>query len=162
MHPPPPSKPPHEPEIEALGRVAHGFLWLVRRALWLAGLCGVGYGLWRCWIDEGAANGLWLWLTEAGATWSFRTSPSAHGVVWLCLGFPALLPVGWTFGRGRWLVLAVSAALWFGAMALVEDHRYGFVLRIVATFVVAATLLVWRTLWRLTSAAAAARRVKAS
>jgi hypothetical protein len=142
MQSPPTGNPPHEPEIEALGRAAHGFLWLVRRVFWLAGLGGVAYGLWRCWADHGAV-------------------PSAKGVVWVGLGFPALLPVGWTFGRGRWLVLAVSAVLWFGAMALPDDHRYGFVLRIVATFVAAATLLVWRTLWRLTSTAAAGRHVKA-
>ena len=147
----PPAQPPHEPEIEALGRVAHGFLWLVRRVLWLAGLGGVGYGLWRCWAEGGAG---WTFV----APYSLVTMPSAKGVVWVGLGFPALLPVGWTFGRGRWLVLAISAALWFGAMALPDDHRYGFVLRIVATFVVAATMLVWRTLWRLTSSAAAARR----
>ena len=160
MHPPLPGNPPHEPEIEALGRVAHGFLWLVRRVLWLAGLCGVGVGLCHCWLEEGA-YGLWRWLHGEGAGLTFRTMPSAHGAVWLCLGFPALLPVDWTFGRGRWLVLAISAVLWFGAMTLPDDHRYGYVLRIVATFVVAATLLVWRTLWRLTSTAAAARRVKA-
>ena len=148
---PPPANPPHEPEIEALGRAAHGFLWLVRRVFWLGGLGGVGYGVWRCWADHG--SGLWFY-----APYSALTVPSAKGVVWLCLAFPALLPVSWTFGRGRWLVLAVSAALWFGAMTLPDDHRYGFVLRIVATFVAAASLLVWRTLWRLTSAAAAARR----
>jgi hypothetical protein len=147
---PPPANPPHEPEIEALGRAAHGFLWLVRRLFWLGGLGGVGYGVWRCYAGDGMS-----WAIDPAA---LGTVPSAKGVVWLCLAFPALLPVDWTFGRGRWLVLAVSAALWFGAMELPEDHRYGFVLRIVATFVAAASLLVWRTLWRLTSAAAAARR----
>lgn len=153
MPPAPNATPPHEPEIEALGRAAHGFVWLLRRAFWLGGLGGVGYGLWRCWADEGAG---WTWV----APYHLMTIPSAKGVVWLCLGFPALLPVDWTFGRGRWILLAISAALWFGAMTLPDDHRYGFVLRITATFVVAATLLVWRTLWRLTSSAAAARRVK--
>ena len=121
MQPPPPARPPHEPEIEALGRIAHGFVWLVRRVFWLAGAGGVVLGLWICWIEPGVVDGLWRCLRGEGADLTLRSMPSAQGVVWLCLGFPALLPVGWTFGRGRWLVLAVSAALWFGAMALPED-----------------------------------------
>jgi hypothetical protein len=48
-----PAAPPPEPEIELLGRVAGRFLWLVRRALWLAGAVALAYGAWRSGHDAG-------------------------------------------------------------------------------------------------------------
>jgi hypothetical protein len=58
--------------------------------------------------------------------------------------------VDWLFGRGRWIALAVGALLWFAAALLPGEREYGFVLRMFASLVACLTLLVWRTLWRLT------------
>jgi hypothetical protein len=132
---------PREPEIEAMARAARGFMWVLRLAFWIGGSQAVLFGLERSFTpDQPPFEG----ALPVGV-------PNALGAVWLCLGFPALLPIDWLFGRGRWCALAISVALWFGPMLLDGDHRQGFLLRIVATFVVVVSLLVWRTLWRLTS-----------
>lgn len=129
--PSPPTALPPEPEIELLARIAARALWLLRGVLWLAGAFAIGYGCRR----------------------TFGADPvSALGAVWIALGLPLVLPTGFVFGRGRWWLLAASGVLCFAPSALVDDHRYGFVLRGVATLVAALTLLVWRTLWQLTPA----------
>lgn len=139
--------PPREPEIEALARIARTALWLVRRVFWVAGAVAVGHGVWRSGVDGG-----WSFV----APYALATLPAATGIVWLCLGLPLLVRTGWLFGRGRWPALGLGAALWFGACLLPMDHTYGFVLRLFASLVACLSLLVWRTLWRLTAAAALA------
>lgn len=137
MPPTDPTSPPREPEIEFLGRVATRGLVVLRTAFWLAGAVAIAYGAWRALLAperEGPA--------------------SALGPVWVAVGVPLVLPVDWLFGRGRFAVLGISAALWFLPMLLPDDHRFGFVLRMFATLVACLSLLVWRTLWRLTLASA--------
>jgi hypothetical protein len=84
---------PREPEIEAMARGARRFLWVLRRALALAGWYGLGYGLWRCVVADGA--------------------PSSKGCLWLAAGLLLVLRVEWTFGRGRWLALGACATTWW-------------------------------------------------
>ncbi len=131
-------QPPREPEIEALGRAAHGFLWLLRRVFWIAGAIFAGYGAARC------GNAEWTFHTP------YTNTAQVHGFTWLCVGLPLLARCDWLFGRTRWLALAIAAALWFGPGVMQDDHTFGFILRIFATVVAYATLLVWRTVWRLT------------
>ncbi len=135
---------PHEPEIEALARVARGFLWGVRRLFWLAGAVAIGYGL----------IGLWQKRTGWSEVTPGQLHPLAHvDAVWLCVGLPLLVPVDWLFGRGRWWALALLATLWFAPRLLGGDDDFGYLLRIFASGVACASLLVWRTLWRLTKPA---------
>ena len=124
---------PREPEIEFLGRFATGGLWLLRRALWLAGACAIAYGVWRS--------------LQTRVDDSFM---SALGPVWVTLGLPLVLPTEWAFGRGRRWWLGVSVVLWFAPMLLAGEHAWGFVLRMFATLIAFLSLAVWRTLWRLT------------
>ncbi len=130
---------PHEPEIELLGRIARHGLWFLRRVLWVAGAFAVGYGLVRTWSADEVAT-------------PSATVP-ALGFVWMCAGSPLLCRVDWLFGRGRWLALVAGALLWFGPSLLAADPEYGFVLRAFASLIACVTLLVWRTLWRLTASA---------
>lgn len=129
---------PREPEIELLATVARRGLWTLRAAFWLAGAIAILFGLWRSATPP---------VDEAGHAGS---APNALGVVWLCAGLPLVARTEWLFGRGRWPALAGCALLWFGAIPLPHDHRYGFVLRAFASLVACLSLLVWRTLWRLT------------
>lgn len=142
----PPDAPlsPREPEIELLTRIARRGLWTLRRVFWLAGAVAIGYGLWRSATPPVDAAG------NAGS------APNALGIAWVCVGLPAIARVDWLFGRGRGLALGGGALLWFGAALLPHDHRYGFVLRMFASLVGCLSLLVWRTLWRLTSPVGAA------
>lgn len=140
-----PSAPaPREPEIEALGRLARGFLWCVRGAFVLAGLGFVGFGLVQL---------------LSGRTGLSEVTPGAMvtdhhiDVVWLCLGLPMLPPVDWTFDRGRWLVLAGLVVLVVTPMLLGGDDDHGYILRAFAGLVALASLAVWRTLWKLTTPA---------
>jgi len=71
-------------------------------------------------------------------------------VVWFCIGIPPLLPIAWLFGRGRWLMLAVGAAIWFLPMWLPGDHEFGWLLRFFATVVALSVLFVWKTIFALT------------
>lgn len=130
--------PPREPEIELLATIARRGLRTLRAAFWLAGAAAIGFGCWRSATPPIDDAGL------AGA------APNALGVVWLCAGLPLVARADWLFGRGRWPALAGGALLWFGAILLPHDHRYGFVLRAFASLVACLSLLVWRTLWRLT------------
>ncbi|MBL8734924.1 MAG: hypothetical protein JNL12_00725 [Planctomycetes bacterium] len=141
-----PSEPttPREPEIEALGRIARGGLWCVRCAFLLAGVGFVGFGLMN--LLQGRTG-----LSEV--TPGTMVTDHHIDVVWLCLGLPLLPPVDWTFGRGRWLVLAVLAVLVAAPVLLGGDDDYGFVIRAFAGLVALASLAVWRTLWKLTTPA---------
>ena len=136
--PPSDPQPPREPEIEALGRAAHGFLWLLRHVFWIGGLFATTWGIERCFDQR--------WTFIAMNT----TTTPVHGFTWLCVGLPLLARVDWLYGRTRWLALTIAAALWFGPSVMQDDHVFGFILRVFATAVACATLLVWRTLWRLT------------
>ena len=144
MSSPPEPTVPREPEIEALGRIARGGLWTLRRVFLLAGLGFVGFGLVE--LVRGRTG-----LSEVAP----GTMVTDHhiDVVWLCLGLPLLPPVEWTFGRGRWLVLAVLAVLVAAPVLLGGDDNYGFVIRAFAGLVALASLAVWRTLWNLTTPA---------
>jgi len=130
--------PPREPEIEVLGRIARGGLWVVRRVFWLAGVAAIAFGVWRTFTAP---------IDAAGVV---GTTPNALGIVWICAGLPAVLRVDWLIGRGRWRALTLGAVLWFGAALLPHDHDFGFLLRVFASLVACLSLLVWRTLWRLT------------
>ena len=145
MASPPEPTTPREPEIEALGRLARRFLWCARYAFLLAGLGFTGFGLMQL---------------LSGRTGLSEVTPGAMvtdhhiDVVWLCLGLPMLPAVDWTFGRGRWLVLAVLAVLVVTPVLLGGDDDYGYIIRAFAGMVALASLAVWRTLWKLTTPAA--------
>lgn len=131
--------PPREPEIELLGGIARRGLRVLRCVLWVAGAVGVAFGVWCTWSGADAK--------------APDTRLPALGFVWICAGWPPLLRVDWLFGRGRWIALIAGALLWFGPSLLAADPEYGFVLRMFATLIACVTLLVWRTLWRLTVSA---------
>ena len=141
--------PPREPEIEFLARAARAGLRGVRVVLWLAGVVGIAAGSYLLLRPDAASP------VDVDANLAFGDSP-AHDFVWFCPGILFVLPVDWTFGRGRWPLLVVSALLWFGPLVFPDDHRFGVVLRVFASGVAVASLLVWRTLWRLSDAATAA------
>ena len=104
---------PHEPEIEALAKAARAFLWVVRRAFALAG------GLAFVWGLELVAGGTWVFV----APYSLVTP--VMGFTCFSLGLPLVLPVDWTFGRGRWPLLAIASVLWFAPSAMQDDTEYG-------------------------------------
>jgi hypothetical protein len=120
--------PPREPEIEALGRAARAFLVVLRAAFWLAGAVAIGFGAMR----------------------TVHPELSSRGAVWLCVGVPLVLPIGWTFGRGKVPLLVAGVLVWFGAGLLPQNENWTWILRPFASLVAVASLLVWRTLWRLT------------
>jgi len=135
---------PPEPEIELLGKLARGGLFMVRFAFLAAGVAALAYGLKKSLtVGDG-----WSWSHLQA-----RGAPSAAGAVWLTLGLPLVLPADALLSRGRAQValLLLSGGLWFGPIALGDDSDYGFVLRLFATLVSFLCLVVWRTLWRLTS-----------
>lgn len=136
-------EPPREPEIEFLGKLARAFLLVARLALGVAGAASLAYGLKKTWTDGDG------WAMDQ---WAFRAMPSAAGFVWITLGLPLVLPANTLLNRGRpqAALLATAVALWFGPMALPDDSDYGFVLRMFATLVAFLSLVMWRTLWRLT------------
>jgi len=135
---------PREPEIEAMARGARRFLWILRRALALAGCYGLGYGLWRCFADGGAG------LTFI-APYDAVTTPSSKGFLWLAAGLLLVLRVEWTFGRGRWLALALCAALWWlPIVACADEEPHAWIVRVFASLAAFLSLFVWRTLWSLT------------
>ena len=135
---------PREPEIELLGKLARGGLWTVRAAFVAAGLAALAYGLKKTLATgDGWAWGHLQWLA----------TPSAAGAVWLTLGLPLALPADLLLNRGRAraALLLTAAGLWFAPMALSDDSDYGYILRMFATLVSFLCLIVWRTLWQLTS-----------
>ncbi|MFN3242838.1 MAG: hypothetical protein ACE37K_15160 [Planctomycetota bacterium] len=134
---------PREPEIELLGKLARGGLFVIRMALLAAGVAALGYGLKKTLtIGDG-----WAW-----GGLEFRSTPSAAGFVWMTVGLPLALPANTLLNRGmpQAALLLTSAAMWFGPMALADDSAYGWILRLFATLVAFLCLVVWRTLWRLT------------
>ena len=133
--------PPREPEIELLGRIARRGLWVLRRVLWIAGVVAIVYGVTMIVAPADAS---------AADPEPLPKGP-ALGFVWVCAGWPVLVHVDWLFGRGRWIALGIAALLWAAPSLLVSDPEYGFILRFFATLVPCLTLLVWRTLWRLTA-----------
>ena len=143
------AEPPREPEIEFLGKLAHGFLAFARVALWGAGTAAIGYGIWQTFL-AGSDPAL------AGET-DPALSPTASHLVWFPLGLPLVLPADWllTKNRHRIWILAVSVMLWFTPMLFGDASRYGYILRMFATLISFLSLLVWRTLWQLTKPAEA-------
>ena len=141
---------PREPEIEFFGKVVRLFLTAARWVLFCAGSFAVAVGVY--WLVQDARTAVSN-ENQANASTAYpETTPQLMGFVWICAGLPLLLPVGWLFGRGRWIAAGIAALLWFGPIVCPLDHRYGFVLRFAASLIACATLLVWRTLWRLTKA----------
>jgi hypothetical protein len=129
---------PREPEIEFLGKVARIGLAAIRVVFWLAGAVAIAFG-----------------IVQLAMPLVFQTafevqSRIARHFVWFCPGLLLVAPVQWTCGRGRWRMLAASALLWFVPIWLPGEVDYGFVLRMFGTLIAFLTLLVWRTLWRLT------------
>jgi hypothetical protein len=109
---------PREPEIELLGKLARGGLFVLRMAFLAAGVAALGYGLKKTLtIGDG-----WAW----GAL-EFRSTPSAAGFVWMTVGLPLALPANTLLDRGlpQAALLLTSAAMWFGPMALADDSAYG-------------------------------------
>lgn len=135
---------PREPEIELLGKIARAGLFALRAAFLLAGVTAIVYGLKRTFAEGDG----WAWDTFA-----WRSTPSASGAVWLTLGLPLAAPAGTLLDRGRAqaVLLTASATLWIAPIALSDDSDYGYILRLFATLVAFLCLVVWRTLWRLTS-----------
>lgn len=121
---------PHEPEIEFLAKLARGGLTALRWVMYAAGIAALVVTVLRT-------------ATPGDEAFSTRL---AHNLVWTAAGLPLLLPDGWTFGRGRWVVLAVLACIWFLPMLAAGDHSYGWVLRFAGTFCGTMTIFVWRTL----------------
>ena len=140
---------PREPEIEFLGRLAARVLALLRVLLFVAGLVAI-------------AAACYLTASPPAAMTEHTPIPSlqqriAHNLVWVCVGLPLVLPSRWLFGAGRWQALAIGLLLWFGPMLLDGDHEYGFLIRVFASLVACATLLVLRTLRTLTADGTAPR-----
>jgi hypothetical protein len=139
-----PPAPVIEPEIEFLGRMARGFLHVLRFAMLCAGVTAFALVIVRTMDVEPPAD----LIFPPGSVyepppWFERFAPNA---VWLAAGLPLLLPHRWTLGR-RWpLVLLVAAVVWTVPMLATSDHRWGWLLRIVATFCGTMTLVMWRTL----------------
>ncbi|HEX6813428.1 MAG TPA: hypothetical protein VF384_17550 [Planctomycetota bacterium] len=137
---------PREPEIEFLGKVARRVLAFLRAMLCLAGLVAIAVAIWLT-LDPPAGP------TEHAAIPPL-SQRIAHNLVWVCVGLPLVLSSRWLFGAGRWTALALGGLLWLGPMLLEGDHSYGFLIRMFATFVACATLLVLRTLRQLTATGA--------
>lgn len=135
MHQPPSPVPRHEPEIEVLRRIARIGLGAIRCAFWLVGAVAIYTGVF------------------GPPEWTGLDWPPTHLFVFACAGLPLVLPGGWWIGhrRGALVLLVAAALMWFLPMLRAGDHRYGFVLRLFATVVACATMVVWRTLWRLGS-----------
>jgi hypothetical protein len=129
---------PHEPEIEAMARGARRFLWLLRGALFVAGCAGLGYGLWRSFVHGGDDD-------DAAAS-----IVSSKGFLWLAAGVLLVLRVEWTFGRGRWIALALCAAMWWLPLLVADEEAHAWIVRGFASLAAFLSLFVWRTLWSLT------------
>lgn len=130
----PVAPPPHEPEIELLGRVARRFLRVLRAVFFAAGMVAIVVGV-RFLCDDTPAD----------------AEPIAwFGLVWICAGLPLLLRADWILGRRGWIAALAGAMLWIGPALLPQDHEFGWLIRFFASLVACAVLFVWRTLWRLT------------
>jgi hypothetical protein len=132
--------PPAEPEVEFLARFARIALLLVRGLLFAIGAVAVVGAIWLT-LEPNAA---------AGETIAPMPERLAHNSVFVCLGLPLVLPTRWLLAR-RWMALALFAACWLGPMLLEGDHDWGVLIRMFATFVACASVLVLRTLRGLTA-----------
>ncbi|MCA8976313.1 MAG: hypothetical protein KDC98_16460 [Planctomycetes bacterium] len=133
---------PREPEIETLGRVVRVALWTLRRIAWLGGAAAVAWAV-------------FLFVSAPDEPYAAPGVGGPHelvgmGIAWLCLGIPLLSRADWLFGRGRWLMFAGGAVLWFVPGFLLDEHELMFLLRVFASLVAIAVLAVWRTLYALT------------
>ncbi len=139
-----PEPPPREPEIELLGKLARIGLFAIRVAMFVAGTAALAYGLTKS-LTSGDG---WEWLSL-----EWRARPSAAGAVWLTVGLPLVLPANVLLDRGlpQAALLGLSAVMWFMPWTLGDDSEYGYILRLFATLVAFLCLVVWRTLWRLTT-----------
>ena len=133
--------PPREPEIELLGKLAHGMLLVIRAALWGGGVFALAQGFQQM-VDPEQPDLLSM------------AAHSDQGAVWIAVGLPLAVPSRWilTWGRAAKIMLAILAVLWFAPLWLENDSPYGYVLRMFATLISVLSMLVWRTLWRLTQA----------
>lgn len=147
--PPAPPTPPHEPEIEFLRKVARFALLAFRVATVTAGAVAIGFAGARI-VDPPMVEE-WGIIGITPGPIGKTLEPIAPYFVWLCIGIPPLLPTRWLFGRGRWLMLLVGVALWFGPSRLEGDSDYGYIIRFFASLVAVSVLLVWKTVFALTT-----------
>jgi hypothetical protein len=136
----PMTTPPREPEIEFMGKLAHGMVLIVRVALWGGGVCALVYGFQQM-LDP----------TPSPQVPGLETH-SDRGAVWIALGLPLVIGAKRILKKGpaAILILTIFVALWFGPMLLENDSPYGYILRLFATLISLMSVLVWRTVWRLT------------
>lgn len=132
--------PPREPEIEFLGKLARGLVRIVRVALWGGGVYALVYGFQQM-ADPPTSAAL--------------AASAAHydrGAVWIALGLPLVVPTQWLLSKqtSAKVLLAIFVVLWFAPMLLENDSPYGYILRLFATLISVLSVLVWRTVWRLT------------
>lgn len=145
---PPNVAPPREPEIEFLAKVVRFALLALRFAAGTAGVVAIAFGV--ATITGVRAVNPYVPASPNDGSISGPVTATAPDVVWLCIGIPLVLPIAFTFGRGRWPLLALGALLWFGPMALDGDHPWGWLIRVFASLVACSVLFVWKTLWSLT------------
>jgi hypothetical protein len=140
----PPVLTPRDPEIEILGKVVRVFLRAARAVLALVGAIVIAGSIYVVLHPE----------TVMSEQEPIPPLPAlvAFNLVWWCLGIPFLLPVKFLFGRGRWPLLVVGGALWFGPMLLEGDHSYGYLIRFFASLVAVSVLFVWKSVFALTRA----------
>ena len=145
--PPGPVLTTREPEIEFLGKVVRFALVAFRAATVTAGAVAVVHALMGIFAPAVVPGYMGIGF-DAGPT----TAPIAPSFVWLCVGIPPLLPIRWLFGRGRWPMLLVGLALWSGPHWLEGDAEYGYLIRFFASLVALSVLVVWKTIFALTTA----------
>jgi len=141
-------QPPREPEIEFLGKLAHGALVVARIVLALAGIAAICYGCWQAYYGSA-----WpLVAPDSEVPTPAGSSPAGSSIVWFTVGLPLVVPADcWlTKNRYRPWLLGISAVLWFAPSLIGDATQYGYILRMFATLIAVMSLLVWRTLWRLT------------
>jgi hypothetical protein len=125
--------PPPEPEIELLRRGARVALITLRVAFLLAGALMLYTGMF------------------GPPAWTGLDWPTTHLFVFACGGLPLVLPCAWWLGPGRWPALVLGCLMWFLPMLRDTDDPYSYLLRLFATMVACASMVVWRTLWRLSA-----------
>lgn len=134
---------PLEPEVRVLSRLARIGLLGVRGVLSLVGSAAIA-GAVAVVIDP-------LLIYSTAADVPAFGELVARSLVFVCMGLPLVLPVAWTFGRGRWLVLGLALLLIAVPMAFEIDPAC-FLIRAFACLVGLAAIVIWRLLWQLRSA----------
>lgn len=142
-----PTTPPREPEIEFLGKIVRFALVAFRAATVTAGAVAVVHALVGIFAPAVVPGAIGIGFDALPTT-----APIAPCFVWLCVGIPPLLPIRWLFGRGRWLMLSVGLALWSVPHWLEGDAEYGYLIRFFASLVALSVLVVWKTIFALTTA----------